>query len=115
MLSIRLSRVGKTGAPIYRVIVIPKHRDPWAKYTEILGHFDPRKNPRELVINADRVKYWIAQGAEVSSTLWNLLVDEKIVEGEKRGVSHISKTRKTKLDAKAAEAAKEKPAETPAQ
>lgn len=111
MLSIRLSRVGKTGAPIYRVIVIPKHRDPWAKYTEILGHFNPRKEPREFVVNADRVKYWIAQGAEVSDTLWNLLVDEKIVEGKKRGVSHISNAHKTRLDAKAAETAKDKPAQ----
>ena len=100
MLTIRLSSVGKTGAPIYRVVVMPKHRDPWAKNVEILGHFNPHKEPRELVLNVERVKHWISQGAEMSDTIWNLLVDEKIVEGKKRSTTHISKTRKAKLDEK---------------
>ncbi len=103
MLSIRLSRVGKKKAPVYRIVVMPKSRDPWAKNIEILGHYDPRKKPREFVVNADRVKHWLGQGAQASDTVWNLLVDEKIIEGEKRGSSHISKKRKTKLDEKAEE------------
>lgn len=106
MLSIRLSRVGKSRAPVYRIVVMPKHRDPWAKSVEILGHYNPRTQPREFVVKADRVKHWIDQGAEVSNTLWNLFIDEKIVEGKKRSVSHISDTRRTKLDAKAVEAVK---------
>lgn len=101
MVSIRLSRVGKTGAPVYRVVVLPKHNDPWAIATEILGHYNPRKNPRELVLKADRVKYWIDKGAEVSDTVWNLLIDEKLVEGKKRSVTTISNTRRAKLDEKA--------------
>ncbi len=114
MLSIRLSRVGKTGAPVYRIVVMPKTRDPWAKSVEILGHFNPRKDPREFVAKTDRIKHWISMGAEVSDTLWILLIDEKVVEGKKRSVSHISGTRKTKLDAKVAEqAAKAAPVETP--
>lgn len=103
MLSIRLSRVGKRGAPVYRVVVLPKHNDPWAPATEILGHFNPRKNPRELTLNVERVKYWIEKGAEVSDTIWNLLVDEKIVEGKKHNVTTISGTRAKKLEDKAAE------------
>jgi small subunit ribosomal protein S16 len=104
MLSIRLSRVGTKKAPVYRIVVMPKHRDPWAHSNEILGHYNPRKNPRELVVKADRVKYWISKGAQVTDTVWNLLVDEKIVEGEKRGVTHLTKKRKAKLEEKAAEA-----------
>lgn len=106
MLSIRLSRVGKSRAPIYRVVVMPKHRDPWANTVEILGHYNPRTQPREFVVKADRVKHWISQGAEVSNTLWNLFIDEKIIDEKKRSVSHISDTRKTKLEAKAVEAVK---------
>lgn len=109
MLSIRLSRVGTRRAPVYRVVVIPKHNDPWAKSVEILGHYNPRKNPRELVLDAERVKYWIAQGAEVSDTMWNLLIDEKLVEGKKRSVTSISNTRRAKLDEKA-KAVAEQPA-----
>jgi len=103
MLSIRLSRVGTKKAPVYRVVVMPKHNDPWAKSTEILGHYNPRKEPRELVLNADRVKHWLEKGAQPTDTVWNLLVDEKLVEGEKRGVTHLSKKRKGKLEEKATE------------
>ncbi len=107
MLSIRLSRVGTRRAPVYRVVVMPKHNDPWAIATEILGHYNPRKEPRELVLNVERVKYWMDKGAEVSNTLWNLFIDEKIVEGKKRNVSHISDTRRVKLATKAEEAVKD--------
>lgn len=103
MLSIRLSRVGKRNAPIYRVVVIPKHNDPWAIPTEILGHYNPRKEPRELVLNVERVRYWLEKGAEASDTMWNLLVDEKMVEGKKRNVTTISGTRAKKLEGEAAE------------
>lgn len=103
MLSIRLSRVGKKKAPVYRIVVMPKHRDPWANSVEILGHYNPRKQPRELVVNADRAKYWLEQGAQPTDTVWNLFVDEKLVEGEKRGATTISKKRKAKLEEKAAE------------
>lgn len=104
MTTIRLSRVGTKRAPVYRVVVMPKHNDPWAKSTEILGHYNPRKTPRELVLNAERVKYWLDKGAEPSDTVWNLLVDEKIVEGKKRSTSHISGARTKKLADKAVEA-----------
>ena len=103
MQSIRLSRVGTRRAPVYRVVVMPKHNDPWAIATEILGHYNPRKDPRELVLNVERVKYWIDKGAEATDTVWNLLIDEKIVEGKKRGVTHISGSRAKKLEEKAAE------------
>ena len=83
---------------------MPKHRDPWADTTEILGHYNPRKQPRELVVKADRVKYWLEQGAQATNTVWNLLIDEKIIEGEKRGVTHISNKRKGKMSNKAEEA-----------
>ena len=104
MQSIRLSRVGTKRAPVYRVVVMPKHNDPWAIATEILGHYNPRKDPRELVLNVERVKYWIDKGAEATDTVWNLLVDEKIVEGKKRGVTHISGSRAKKLGDKVVEA-----------
>lgn len=104
MLSIRLSRVGTRRAPVYRVVVMPKHNDPWAIAKEILGHYNPRKTPRELVLNVERVKYWLGQGAQATDTVWNLFVDEKIVEGKKRNVSHISDTRAKKLKDEAVEA-----------
>lgn len=97
MLTIRFSRVGKTKAPIYRIVVQPKHRDPWSPAIEILGHYNPQKNPKEIVVKGDRVKHWLSQGAQASDSVWNLMVDQKIIEGEKRSTTHISKTHAAKL------------------
>jgi small subunit ribosomal protein S16 len=101
--------VGKKKAPVYRIVVMPKHRDPWANNTEILGHYNPRKTPKEVVVNADRVKYWLEKGAQASDSVWNLLVSEGIIEGKKRGVTTLSKKRKGKMDEK--DAAKKEKAE----
>jgi small subunit ribosomal protein S16 len=95
MISIRLSRVGRKNAPMYRLVVMPKHRDPWAKTTEILGTYNPRT--KETAFKADRIKDWIAKGAEVSDTAWNLLVDQKIVTGKKRSVTTLTTQRQAKL------------------
>lgn len=106
MVSIRLARVGKRNQPSYRVVVVPKQKDPWGKVLEIVGNYNPRRNPRELILKADRIKDWLAKGAEASATVWNLLIDEKIVEGKKQSVTHISKARVNKKaeDAKKAAA-----------
>ncbi len=115
MLSIRLSRVGKKNAPLFRVVIMEKSRDPWAKHLEILGQYNPRTNPPTINLKTDRIKHWLEQGAEVSDTMWNILVDAKIVEGKKRAVTNISKTRAKKIAEKAGTAAAEaKPAEAPA-
>jgi small subunit ribosomal protein S16 len=100
MVSIRLSRVGRHKAPTYRVIVVPKHNDPWGKVTEILGQYDPRSKDATFKVDAERVKYWLSVGAEASDTVWNLLVSNKIVEGKKRNTTHLSKERKASIEEK---------------
>ncbi|MFH1315372.1 MAG: 30S ribosomal protein S16 [Candidatus Uhrbacteria bacterium] len=107
MLSIRLSRIGKKRQPHYRVIVVDKRRDPWGKSIEILGSRNPRS--KETVLKEERIKYWLDQGAQPSNTVWNMLIDAGIAQGEKRGVTHISKKRAGKQK-EAVEAAKEKAA-----
>lgn len=107
MISIRLSRIGRKNAPQFRVVVVPKHKDPWGKVLENVGNYNPRANPPEIKLDAVRIKHWISQGAEATDTVWNLLVDAKIVTGKKRSASHISKVLGKRIeDKKAKEAAK---------
>lgn len=103
MISIRLSRVGKKKQPSYRVIVIDKHRDPWAKHLEQLGHYNPRT--KALTIEKERLTHWLSKGAECSTTLWNIFVTQKLIEGKTRSKTHISVTRKKKLEEAKAKAA----------
>ncbi len=84
MLSIRLSRVGKKHQPSYRLIVVDKRKDPWGAYLENLGIYNPLRKPKVVEFKSERVKYWISKGAQPTETVWNLLVDQKIVEGTKR-------------------------------
>jgi len=84
MLSIRLSRVGSKKRPIYRVVVQEKSKDPWAKSVEIVGSYNPRTKPKTIKFNEERVKYWLSCGAQCTNVVHNLLVDQKIVDGQKR-------------------------------
>lgn len=113
MVSIRLSRKGKKKQPTYRIVVQESTKDPWGDYLENLGHYNPLTKPKTLVVKKERVLHWIANGAQPSDTVWNLLVGEGIITGEKRRTVSISKKRKTKLDAEAAKR-KEKESKPPA-
>ena len=84
MLSIRLSRVGKTKEPSYRLIVLDKRKDPWGDNMENLGTVNRRGKEKSYKLNADRIKYWLSKGAQPSNPVWNMLVDQKIVVGKKK-------------------------------
>ena len=70
---IRLARTGATKKPNYRVVVIEKARARDGRFLEIVGHYDPRKNPVTLVLNTERVDYWMKRGAQPSDTVRNFL------------------------------------------
>jgi small subunit ribosomal protein S16 len=73
MLSIRLRRTGTTKRPYYRVVVADSRAWRDGRFVETLGHYDPRKNPAVVKIDADRAKYWISKGAKPSETVRSLL------------------------------------------
>ncbi|MET0552677.1 MAG: 30S ribosomal protein S16 [Vicinamibacteria bacterium] len=73
MLSIRLRRAGSTKKPHYRVVVADSRSWRDGRFVEILGHYDPRKSPAVVKIDADRAKYWISKGAQPSETVKSLL------------------------------------------
>lgn len=102
MLTIRLTRVGKTKQPQYRFIVSEKARDPWGKALEILGTYNPLTEPAGFKVEEERIHHWISKGAQCSDTAWNLFIEHKLVKGEKRKMQSVSKRRKEKLAKKAA-------------
>ncbi|MEK9131006.1 MAG: 30S ribosomal protein S16 [Patescibacteria group bacterium] len=104
MLTIKLRRVGKKKQPVFRLVVTEKGRDPWGDNLEIVGWMNPRTKEKSLEV--ERIKHWLSKGAQTTDTIHNLLVAEKIIEGDKRRSITISKVRQGKIDAK-----KPKPAE----
>ena len=63
---IRLTRVGATKQPSYRVVVADSRSARDSRSIETLGHYNPRTDPIELNIDADKAKAWMAKGASVS-------------------------------------------------
>ena len=78
MLSIRLARVGKKKMPSYRVVVIDKRRPRNGRFVEIVGTYNPLKNPAEIKLEAERIKYWLGCGAQPSDTVVSFLRNQKI-------------------------------------
>jgi small subunit ribosomal protein S16 len=73
MLAIRLRRTGTTKRPHYRVVVSDSRSRRDGRFLEILGHYDPRRNPPEVSIDGERAQYWIVRGARPSETVRSLL------------------------------------------
>jgi len=73
MLSIRLRRTGSTKRPYYRVVVADSRNWRDGRFIEVLGHYDPRKNPAVIKIDTARAKAWIGKGAQASDTVRSLL------------------------------------------
>ncbi len=78
MLSIRLRRAGTTKKPHYRVVVADSRCWRDGRFVEVVGHYDPRKSPALVKIDAERARHWIAKGAKPSETVASLL--KKTVE-----------------------------------
>ena len=73
MVAIRLSRTGKKKKPSYRVVVIDKRRARDSRNIEIVGHYNPRPDPIEIVLKRDRINYWMGVGAQPSDTVKRLV------------------------------------------
>ena len=73
MLAISLMRMGAKGKPYYRVVVKEKRSKRDGKYIELLGTYNPMKDPAEVQLNNERVQYWIGVGAQPTQTAASLI------------------------------------------
>ena len=69
MLAIKLMRTGAKKSPSYRVVVKEKQSKRDGAYLENLGTYNPTRNPAEIKLNLDRVKYWLEKGAQPTDTV----------------------------------------------
>jgi small subunit ribosomal protein S16 len=54
-------------------VVIDRQKARDGRFVEILGHYNARRNPPELVMKRERVDYWIGRGAQPSETVRSFL------------------------------------------
>ena len=70
---IRLTRVGATKRPAYRVIAIDRRRSRDGRALEILGYYDPLTDPATVNLDTERINAWIGKGAQPSDTVVKLM------------------------------------------
>jgi small subunit ribosomal protein S16 len=77
---IRLARIGAKGQPSYRVVVADERVSRNGRNIEIIGHYDPLKEPTGFVVNKEKVLDWIKKGAQPSFTVRKLLAKAGIIK-----------------------------------
>lgn len=87
MVKIRLKRMGAKKAPFYRIVVADSRDRRDGREIEVLGNYDPKKNPALVNFDEAKVIEWLNKGALPSDTVKNILskagVIKKFAEAKK--------------------------------
>ena len=70
---IRLARMGARKQPHYRIVVIEKARARNGRPVEVVGTYNPRTSPAEIVLKRERVQYWVSKGAKMSDRVGKIV------------------------------------------
>ena len=73
---LRLTRTGKKKQPSYRIVAADSRAPRQGRFIERLGHYNPRLDPAELVLDREKVQKWLDRGATPSQTVRRLLSKE---------------------------------------
>jgi len=73
MIAIRLTRLGAKKKPFYRIVVIDSRKPRESKTKDIIGYYNPLKEPPDIKIDLEKVNYWVAKGAQTSETVQSLV------------------------------------------
>ncbi|MBW2674254.1 MAG: 30S ribosomal protein S16, partial [Deltaproteobacteria bacterium] len=70
---IRLTRMGAKKKPFYRIVVAESEAPRDGRFIEIVGNYNPLKDPAEINIKEGRVADWLSKGAKPTQTVLSLL------------------------------------------
>ena len=79
---IRLTRLGDKKSPFYRVVVADSRAPRDGKFIDVVGTYNPKTQPAEVKIDVEKVKTWIANGAQSTDTTRALLVGVGVLEAK---------------------------------
>jgi len=74
-------RLGGKKKPFYRIIAIDSRKPRESRAKDIIGYYNPLKEPPEIKIDSQKVKYWLDRGAQASKTVQSLI--HKVSKSEK--------------------------------
>ena len=109
MLMIRFQRIGRKNDPAFRMLVLEKTSGPKAgTYVDHVGSYNPKT--KQFSADGEKIKGWMAKGAQVSPSLMNLLITKGVLEGKKSAAVVSKQNLEKNIAKKAAEEAAAKEA-----
>ncbi len=81
MVSIRLMRLGAKKRPFYRIVVSDSRKPRESKAKDVIGYYDPLKEPPDIKLDLEKANYWLERGARTSKTVQSLI--HKVSKSEK--------------------------------
>ena len=69
---VRLARAGAKKSPFYRIVVADSRSPRDGRFIEKIGHYDPTAEPKNVLINLERLDYWLQNGATATRTVVSL-------------------------------------------
>ena len=77
---LRLKRMGKKGAPFYRIVAADGRSPRDGRFIETIGTYDPMTDPAQVKVDAELAMKWLKNGAQPSDTVRNILSKEGIMK-----------------------------------
>lgn len=77
---IRLTRMGAKKRPFYRLVAASTEAPRDGKFLEILGSYDPMKDPAKIEVNEEKVNHWLQKGAMVSESAKAILKKQGLLK-----------------------------------
>jgi len=75
---LRLTRVGGRKNPIWRVVAADQRSKRDGRVLETVGHYNAQTQPSTIVLDEERVRHWLARGAQPSESVAKLLKTQGI-------------------------------------
>ena len=79
----RLTRLGDKKSPFYRIVVADSRKSRDGEYVDLIGTYNPLREPEEVKIDVEKAQRWLANGAQPTDTVKALLVKAGAIEAKK--------------------------------
>jgi small subunit ribosomal protein S16 len=74
--------MGTKKRPFYRIVAADSEAPRDGKFIDILGHYDPMKDPAVIKVDGEKVNTWLGKGARVSESVRSLLKKQGLLNSQ---------------------------------
>lgn len=90
MIKLRLRRMGAKKKPTYRIVVADARAKRDGRFIEIVGQYYPLTEPSTIVLDNERARYWLSQGAQPTERVAKLLKIQGVTDATGKVVASVA-------------------------